>query len=204
MNFDNLPAGDFVGQIADVVPFSYQVTPEAKARQVTVKTSAPIARSDLFPFMVRVLGASGISLVKEGSVYLVVPSEQARFFDLPVVGGPPTSVIPAGSGMVIYITYLDHILPAEALEVLNPIKSAASLFLVHPTSKALVMIDAPERVQQFLEILDRLDVPYFQDLQVEFVTLTYANAEEAAADVAKIVGALFPSKGGESPPPSSP
>jgi general secretion pathway protein D len=199
MNFDNLPVSDFIAQIAEVVPFSYQVTPEVRSRQVTVKTSAPVLRADLFPFMVRVLGATGVVLVKEGLVHLAVPAEQARFFDLPVVGGGVLKAIPAGAGMVVYINYLNHILPAEALEILNPLKAPSTLFLVHPSSKALVMVDIPERVQQYIEIISRLDVPYYQDLQVEFLTLSYAGAEEAAADVGKIVTALFPSRGGEAP-----
>jgi general secretion pathway protein D len=75
--YDNADLYEFVNQIADTLGITpIIIDPDVKG-SVTIHSSAPMAREDVFPLFNLILKNNNAALVKQGNIYQVVPTSSA-------------------------------------------------------------------------------------------------------------------------------
>ena len=74
--------------LGDMLGVQYSLAPDLHT-PVTVVTSRPIARADVFRFVEAAFAAGGVAMTNRGGVYMVLPVEQARGQAPVVEGGVP-------------------------------------------------------------------------------------------------------------------
>src|SRR5690349_17970406 len=62
LNFEGADIREVIHSLADSLGINYQIDPRIQG-QVTIRTTGPIAREDLFPIFNRILRSNGISAV---------------------------------------------------------------------------------------------------------------------------------------------
>ncbi len=97
LTYDNADLYEFVNQIADTLGITpIVIDPEVKGT-VTIHSSAPMSKEDIFPLFNLILKNNNAALVKQGNIYQIVPTSAAlkrglEIIDhLPPVAPPRTS-----------------------------------------------------------------------------------------------------------------
>ena len=73
LSYDNADLYEFINQIASTLAITpIVIDPEVKGT-VTIHSSAPMAREDIFPLFNLILKNNNAALVKQGNVYQIVP-----------------------------------------------------------------------------------------------------------------------------------
>jgi general secretion pathway protein D len=77
LSYDNAELYEFINQVADTLGITpIIIDPEVKG-SVTIHSSAPMSREDVFPLFMMILKNNNAALVKEGDIYQIVPTSSA-------------------------------------------------------------------------------------------------------------------------------
>ncbi|MBI5378620.1 MAG: hypothetical protein HZA23_00495, partial [Nitrospirae bacterium] len=118
LNFDNADLLDVLRTFADLLGFNYVVDPRAKG-SVTFHTSGRISKEDLFPLLQEILRLNGLTAVKVGGVYEIIPFGDAKGKPVsPDVGKDPKE-LPAEERMVIQVARLTYLTTAEITKIIR-------------------------------------------------------------------------------------
>lgn len=95
LSYDNADLYEFINQIASTLAITpIVIDPEVKGT-VTIHSSAPMAREDIFPLFNLILKNNNAALVKEGNIYQIVPISSGLKKGLEVIEHlPPASEQP--------------------------------------------------------------------------------------------------------------
>src|SRR5580658_4214258 len=153
------PAGDISLEFADsdvrevvaqilggILHVNYTFDPAVRGT-VTLRTAAPLARSQLIPALQTLLSQNGATMVQAGDLYRVLPSAT-----LPGVAasGPAT----AGAAVVP----LRYAQADDLAKVLQPFVGAGGRVVAVPTSNALLVSGEPDARNSLVELVSAFDV----------------------------------------------
>ncbi len=89
LTYDNADLYEFINQIADTLGITpIVIDPEVKGT-VTIHSSAPMSREDIFPLFNLILKNNNAALVKQGNIYQIVPTSAAIKRGLEIVDHLP-------------------------------------------------------------------------------------------------------------------
>src|SRR5207247_2043 len=77
LNFEGADIREVIHSLADALGINYQIDPRIQG-QVTIRTTGTIAKQDLFPVFNQILRSNGISAVKVGDIYQIIPVAEAK------------------------------------------------------------------------------------------------------------------------------
>src|SRR5205814_5515867 len=90
LNFDNADIETVVHAASEIVGFNYVIGPGVSGKKVTVQTSGRIPQEDVFGVLLAILEVHGVTAVRSGNLYKIVPVEGARERAVPtIVGAAP-------------------------------------------------------------------------------------------------------------------
>ena len=72
LNFEGADIREVIHSLADALGINYQIDPRIQG-QVTIRTTGTIGKQDLFPVFNQILRSNGISAVKVGDIYQIMP-----------------------------------------------------------------------------------------------------------------------------------
>lgn len=91
LSYDNADLYDFINQIADTLGITPLVLDPDVKGNVTIHSSAPMSKEDVFPLFNLILKNNNAALVKQGNIYLIVPIQSGLKKGLEVVEHLPPS-----------------------------------------------------------------------------------------------------------------
>jgi general secretion pathway protein D len=201
MNFDNADLHDVLRTFGDLLGISYIVDPRAKGT-VTVQTAGRINKEDLFPLLQEVLRLNGLTAVKVGGVYEIVPFTDAKGKPVsPSVGKDPTE-LPGEERIVIQIARLKFLTTAEITKVLKPFLSPGGEIVEYPRSNTLLIADLSSYVKRLLEMINIFDVEEEASEESGVRTYVYSVQNGKAKDLANVLTQVF-AKGPARPVPTT-
>src|SRR5690242_15083105 len=77
LNFEGADIREVIHSLADALAINYQIDPRIQG-QVTIRTTGTISKEDLFPVFNQILRSNGISAVKVGDIYQIMPVAEAK------------------------------------------------------------------------------------------------------------------------------
>jgi hypothetical protein len=90
LNFDNADIETVIHAASEIVGFNYVLGPGVSGKKVTVQTSGRIPQEDVFGVLLAILEVHGVTAVRSGNLYKIVPLEGARERAVPtIVGAAP-------------------------------------------------------------------------------------------------------------------
>jgi general secretion pathway protein D len=190
LNFDDADIYEVIRMMAELLKINYIVDPAVRGK-VTIHTSGKLSTADLFPVFYQVLEANGLTAVREGSLYKIVPAKEAP--RLPMVSriGRDAEGISAGDKIIIQIIPLQYISVAEMTKLLTPFVSAQGVILAQEASNTMVVVDKGINILKVLRLVDAFDVDIFAKVHHRFFPLAFMNA----AEMIKVLETLFTTKG---------
>jgi general secretion pathway protein D len=186
LNFDYADINTVIQTISGILNLNYILAPGVSGK-VTIQTSGKIAVADLFFVLEKILEVNNLTAVKSDDYYKIIPLGSVTKEAIPILG--PGEEVPRG-GLVIKIFKLSFMAPSEVAKIFGGLKSPQGIFLPHDAGNILFMLENPERLAMFTDLIQAVDVDLYRNISVEMITIVNAQAEELAKDLTQIIGAV--------------
>jgi len=190
LNFDNADLAEVIETFAKLLDINYLMDPGVGG-SVTIQTEGRLSRSDLFPVFYQILQTNGLTAVKKGNLYRIVPAKDAARMPIAANLGEDGHRAESGEQMIIQLVQLDAIAAGEMAKVLQPFVSANGTMVTLEDANILMIVDQADNLDKILRMVAAFDTDIFQDVQYRFFPLDHADAES----LSNILGQMFKSYG---------
>ena len=170
----------FAEQISSMTGRTLVLDPSV-AGKVTVISSEPLDRDEVWALFQSVLKVNGLAAVRSGQVWRVIPQENAPQGSTIDRTGTPDS-----QDFVTRLVRLRNLPSAEAIRVLKPLAASFGVLEALERPNAIVITDTAENVRRIESLALSLDSG--EGTGYATFQLRYANAAAAANVIAEIVG----------------
>jgi general secretion pathway protein D len=178
-NFDNADVELVIQAAAEIVGFNYVLAPAARGRKVTVQTIGRIAKDDVFNVLLTILDVNGLTAVKSGSLYRVIPREGVSQSSIRTVVGSEVDPLRPGDEFVTQIVTLKYISAQDAVNLLRPFVAGQGAVTLHRETNLIMITDTSANIRRLLEILKLADVKVALD-ELQIIPIRNADAQELA------------------------
>ncbi|MDY6993730.1 MAG: type II secretion system secretin GspD [Pseudomonadota bacterium] len=182
LNFKDTDINDLINVISEVTAKTFVVDPRVKAK-VTVVSHKPLNRDEVYKVFLSILSVHGFSAVESGAVTKIIPDSQARAENVPVTTADNT-LERGGDALVTQIVQVNHISAPQLVPLLRPMVNQQGHLVAYPANNTLIISDRAHTVKRLLEIIQRVDQPHEENIEV--IVLKHA----AAAEVVRILTLL--------------
>ena len=176
-NFDNADVEVVIQAAAEIVGFNYVLAPAARGRKVTVQTIGRIAKDDVFNVLLTILDVNGLTAVKSGNVYRIIPREGAPQTAIRTIVGNEVDASRAGDEFVTQIVTLRYIGAQDAVNLLRPFVAGQGTVMPHRETNLIIITDTTANIRRLLDILKLADVKVALD-ELQIIPIKNADAQE--------------------------
>lgn len=193
LNFDNAEIDEVVRTLAEILNINYILDPNVKG-QATIQTAGSLKKEELFPVFLQILQVNGLTAIKEGNLFKIVPIKDAARQPIAKTGvGRGRSAGQTGSfdaQTIVQIIPLEYIDPDEMAKILAPFVSAQGTIVSHNDAQTLIVVDTLSNIRKILNLVSAFDINFFERIHYRFYPLEYANAGEVAQALQSFVGSM--------------
>jgi general secretion pathway protein D len=186
LNFDNADIETVIHAASEIVGFNYVLGPGVSGKKVTVQTSGRIPQEDVFGVLLAILEVHGVTAVRSGSLYKIVPVEGARERAVPTIVGGVADATRTADEIVTQIIPIRFAGVNELGTLLRPLISSRGTLIANRETGILIVTDSASNISRLLDIIKLVDVEVALD-ELQIVPLQYAEAGE----MANILNQLF-------------
>ena len=166
INFRDADIRSVIESAAEVTGKSFVLDPRVKGK-VTIISPGPIDSSLLYEAIISALQVGGFQAVEDGAITRIIPFTQAFNF----AGGD------GDNKLVTEIIKINYVQAATLVPVIKPLLSNGARLLAYAQSNYLVISDIKSNVKTVKTILQEMDDP--DQNAVEVITLNHISAGEA-------------------------
>jgi len=150
MNFDDVELSALIADVSTVTGYTFIVHPDARTKRVTVSSSTPLTKEQVFDVFLSALRVHGFTAVPAGrSTYRIVPEAKAV-----------AEAGVAGGGLNTFTTEifaLKHSSARDVAAVLKPMIAQEGQIVANNASNTLVIVDYASNLPRLRAILNQLD-----------------------------------------------
>ena len=201
LNFDNADIETVIHAASEIVGFNYVLGPGVSGKKVTVQTSGRIPQEDVFGVLLAILELHGVTAVRSGNLYKIVPIEGARERAVPTIVGGAADPTRIGDEVITQIVPIRFAPVNDLGTLLRPLISSKGTLIANRETGVLIITDSASNIARLLDIIKLVDIEVAID-ELQIIPLQYADASETA----NILTQLFQSgrlRGGGLGPPTA-
>ncbi len=184
LNFEATDLQEVVKAVlGDLLKESYFIDPKVTG-QVTIQTSRPLKRAELFLALENLLRLNGAVLMRSDGLYKVMPGPQATR------GAPPASVqrVAAARGYGIRIVPLRYVSARELHKLIEPFLPPDAPQIVDEQRNLLILTGTEQELESTMELVEIFDVDWLNGMSVGLFKLKDAEVKTLHAEMEKIFG----------------
>ena len=150
MNFDDVELSALIADVSTVTGYTFIVHPDARTKRVTVSSSTPLTKEQVFDVFLSALRVHGFTAVPAGrSTYRIVPEVKAVAEAGLGSGGSNT--------FTTEIFALKHSSARDVAAVIKPMIAEQGQIVANNASNTLVIVDYASNLPRLRAILTQLD-----------------------------------------------
>jgi general secretion pathway protein D len=195
LNFDNADLRDVINTVGTITKENFIISPGVDAR-ITIHSAKKIPVSEVMNVFESVLEANGISLVRSGEFYKVIPGAAAKQKPIEVRKGNDADNIPSVDRIVTQIVPVEFVPATEIATVLTPLLSQVGGIIPNPRNNLLIINDLSSNIKRLLTILEQIDVNAFQNTRMLFFKPEYSDIITLTDELTEVLNALNITKEG--------
>ena len=180
LNLKDADIRSFIETVAEATGRNFVVDPRVKAK-VTVVSARPMSREEVYQVFLSVLQVHGYAAVQVGEIIKILPDVNAKQGPV-ITGGGSTNA--TGDELVTRVVPIKNVPAAQMVPILRPLVPQQGHLAAYPNSNVLVVSDRAANIQRLISIINRIDRPDSQEIEV--VPLQHASA----AEVVRIINSL--------------
>jgi general secretion pathway protein D len=186
LNFEGADIREVIHSLADSLGINYQIDPRIQG-QVTIRTTGPIAKEDLFPIFNRILRSNGISSVQVGDIYQIIPVAEAKTKAIIPVAPDDRHQAASQDSFVIEVVRVEHVAAQEMVNVLQPFVTPGGDVIPYARANLLIVTDLESNVGRLKDLVNTFDRDAFRDLRAKVYKIEHANIEEVGQELLSIM-----------------
>jgi general secretion pathway protein D len=180
LNLKDADIRSLIETVAEATGRNFVVDPRVKAK-VTVISARSMNREEVYQVFLSVLQVHGYAAVKVGEIIKILPDVNAKQGPVLTSGG---STHATGDELVTRVIPIKNVPAAQMVPILRPLVPQQGHLAAYPNSNVLVISDRAANIQRLISIIDRIDRPDSQEIEV--VQLEHASA----AEVVRIIDSM--------------
>jgi general secretion pathway protein D len=191
LNFSDAGIKDVVMTISRITGKNFILSPEVMGRKITIRTTRPIPKKDVFGIFETMLAVNGLSAVRAGSYYTIVPTRAARQRGLALYSTRDGRKIPRSDRMINLLVPIKFISANDVAQILKPSISPGGNVAVYPKANTLIITERATNAKKFLDLINKLDVDLFDKLNVSLIHVNNVDVSTMAKellDIFKVLG----------------
>jgi general secretion pathway protein D len=186
LNFEGAELREVIRNIlTDILGESYAIDP-AVGGTVTIRTTSGIPREALPATLEMILRSNGATMIKEGTIWKVVPAATAVRGNITPQLGNSSRAIPPGFG--VQIVPLKYVGVRQMMAILEPFQKDATTIRADDLRNLLIVSGTELEVKHMLETIDMFDVNWLAGMSVGLFTLQSAEVKTVVAELDKVMG----------------
>jgi general secretion pathway protein D len=174
LNFDNADIEAVIQAASEIAGFNYTIGPGVAGKKVTIQTSGRIPEDEVFNVLLAVLEVNGVTAVRSGNLYKILPTTAARERPLPTVIGAQPDPTRRDDEVITQIVPLQYAPADRIAATLRPFVQGGNLVV---QGSLLIVTDTAANVARILQLVSVLDVEVATD-ELRLITVRYADAVE--------------------------
>ena len=186
LNFEGADIREVIHSLADSLGINYQIDPRIQG-QVTIRTTGPIAKEDLFPIFNRILRSNGISAVQVGDIYQIIPVAEAKTRAIIPVAPGERSRAANEDAFIIEVVRVEHVAAQEMVNVIQPFVTPGGDVIPYARANLLIVTDLESNVTRLKDLVATFDRDAFRDLRAKVYKIQHANIEEIGQELLSIM-----------------
>ena len=194
LNFVNVDIESLTRLVSEITNRNFVIDPRVK-NTVSIVTSSPVARSQVYPIFLSALRLQGFAAIEGPSVTRIVPEADAKFSSKLVERDERIN----GDRIITLVYPLQYESAAQLLPVLRPLIPQSNTIAVLPGSNTLVITDYADNIRRLSRIIAAVDRSDSGD--VTTIELKHASALDVAQIVARMVTDSAAAAAGPGAPP---
>jgi general secretion pathway protein D len=196
LNFDNADIESVIQAASEIAGFNYTIGPGVAGKKVTIQTSGRIPEEEVFNVLLAVLEVNGVTAIRSGNLYKILPTTAARERPLPTVIGSQADPTRRDDEVITQIVPLQHASADRIAATLRPFVQGGSLLV---QGNLLIVTDTAANIARLLQIVGVLDVEVATD-DLRLITVRFADAVE----LGRILNEFFAGRRVRTPAPPAP
>jgi general secretion pathway protein D len=176
LNFDNADIEAVIQAASEIAGFNYTIGPGVAGKKVTIQTSGRIPEDEVFNVLLAVLEVNGVTAVRSGNLYKILPTTAVRERPLPTVIGGQADPTRREDEVITQIVPLQYASADRVAATLRPFVQGGNLVV---QGSLLIITDTAANVARLLQIMSVLDVEIATD-DLRLITIRFADAVEMA------------------------
>jgi general secretion pathway protein D len=186
LNFEGAELREVIRNIlTDILGESYTIDP-AVGGTVTIRTTSGIPREALPATLEMILRSNGATMIKEGTIWKVVPAATAVRGNITPQLGNSSRAIPPGFG--VQIVPLKYVGVRQMMAILEPFQKDATTIRADDLRNLLIVSGTELELRHMLETIDMFDVNWLAGMSVGLFTLQSAEVKTVVAELDKAMG----------------
>lgn len=179
-NLKDVDIRTLINEVALITRKDFVVAPDVDAK-VTFIAKQALSPDELYQAFLAVLRTYGYVAIPEGKVIKIIsdrtPNRLSGTLDL----GKKSNL---GSEMIVTAIHVKNYPAAELIKVIQPLMPKYSFIDVYRPSNALIIADHADNITKIQELVDRLDKP--AEDKVEVIRLQKASASDLVVSLSKL------------------
>lgn len=189
LNFSDASLKDILRTVADITKENFILAPGVSAR-ISVQTTKPIFRKDVFSIFESILEVNGLSAVKTGAYYKIVPSPVAKQKGLELTTAKDPADIPPGDRIMNLVVPVEFVSAGDLAQIIKPMLSGAGSIVSQPKANTLIITDTATNLKGYLDMIDTLDVDAFKRMNITIIPVSNVDIKTLNKEISDILGAL--------------
>ncbi|HIJ39560.1 MAG TPA: type II secretion system secretin GspD [Deltaproteobacteria bacterium] len=177
LNFDNADLNEVIITMADILGINYIVDPGVNGI-VTIHTARGLNRKDLFPVFFQILEANGLTAVREGSFYKILPMKDSPRMAIDPITTLGQKDIPDEERVIIQIIPLKFIAAQEMTKLITPFMTSGGTVVSDTASNTMLVVDKWMNILKILKLVSSFDINIFEKVDYRFYRLKNLDVEE--------------------------
>ncbi|HEY2864986.1 MAG TPA: type II secretion system secretin GspD [Casimicrobiaceae bacterium] len=186
LNFEGAELREVIRNIlTDILGESYTIDP-AVGGTVTIRTTTGIPREALPATLEMILRSNGATMIKEGTIWKVVPAATAARGNITPQLGNSSRALPPGYS--VQIVPLKYVGVRQMMAILEPFQKDATTIRADDLRNLLIVSGTELELKHMLETIDMFDVNWLAGMSVGLFTLQSAEVKTVVAELDKAMG----------------
>src|SRR5262245_10587937 len=174
LNFDNADIEAVIQAASEIAGFNYTIGPGVAGKKVTIQTSGRIPEDEVFNVLLAVLEVNGVTAIRSGNLYKIMPTTAARERPLPTVIGAQPDPTRRDDEVITQIVPLQYAPADRIAATLRPFVQGGNIVV---QGGLLIITDTAANMARILQILSVLDVEVATD-DLRLIPVRFADAVE--------------------------
>lgn len=186
LNFEGVDLREVIKVIFEEILRENYLIDEKVQGVVTIHTTLPVTADAVMPILETILQMNGAALVRNGSLYKILPMAELKDMAITPNVGSEVSRLTAGQG--VQIVPLKYITAKEMKKILESFAASNEQIHVDSGRNLLILTGSYQQIRNQLQTIEMFDVDWLSGMSFGLIPIKFTDAKTLTDELNNILG----------------